>query len=82
MKLLKFYADFCNPCRVLTTMLDGFDACPMEKVNIDLDADRTSQYSIRSIPTLVLIDDNGNELWRHSGLIDKVMVEKAARKHK
>lgn len=82
MKLLKFYADWCNPCRVLTTMLDGFDVCPMEKVNIDLDAGRTSQYSIRSVPTLVLIDDNGNELWRHPGLIDKVMVEKAVRKHK
>ena len=82
MKLLKFYADFCNPCRVLTTMLDGFDACLMEKVNIDLDTDRAVKYSIRSVPTLLLIDDNGNELWRHSGLIDKVMVEKAARKHK
>ena len=48
MKLLKFYADWCNPCRVLTTMLDGFDVCPMEKVNIDLDTDRAVKYSIRS----------------------------------
>lgn len=75
MKLLKFYMDYCNPCRTLTTMIDGFSICPIEKVNINLDVDNTRRYNIRSVPTLILVNDTGQEVWRHSGLIDRIVLE-------
>lgn len=62
-------------------MLDGFDTCPMEDINIDLDPDRTLEYGVRGIPTLVLIDSEGKELWRKTGLVDKVQLEAVVRTH-
>lgn len=72
MRLLKFYADWCAPCRVLGKKLEGFDAC--ELVSVDVDSDEgeslTEKYSIKNLPTMVLIDEEGNELKRWSGLVD------------
>lgn len=76
MKILKFRSDWCNPCRVMATLLDGFNKCEMTDINIDLDPDTTSKYNVRSIPTLVIVDDNGEELWRKSGVTNKLELEK------
>lgn len=75
MKLLKFKATWCSPCRTLSTILDGFDACPMENIDIDMNVEMTHKYQIRSVPTLVLVDAEGKELWKKSGIIPRDMVE-------
>lgn len=75
MKILKFKATWCAPCRVLSTMLDEFNECPIEDVNIDLEPDRASDHNVRGVPTLVLLDEDGTELWRKTGLITKYELE-------
>lgn len=75
MKILKFYADFCSPCRTLTTILDSFNF-PITAVNIQLEPEMALKYGVRKIPTLVFIDDEGNELARESGLVSGDEVNK------
>lgn len=81
MKLIKAKTDWCSPCRVLSTMLDGFKLVPIEELNIDLDPDRTRELGIRSVPTLILLDSDDNEVWRHSGVIDKIQLETIIKKY-
>ena len=81
MKLIKASADWCSPCRVLSTMMDGFKLVPVENLNIDLDPDRTRELGIRSVPTLILLDSDDNEVWRNVGVIDKAQLELQIRKY-
>ena len=74
-KILKFYADWCGPCKMLSnTIKDITDqkdiGVIIEEVNIEENIEVASQYSVRSIPTMVLLD-NGHEIRRISGAISK-----------
>ncbi len=59
--LVDFWAEWCMPCKRLSPILDAVsDQTPnvkFAKVNIDENPDLASSYSIRTIPTLVLIKD-------------------------
>lgn len=68
MKILKFYADWCAPCRTLTTMLDGHDF-PIKAINIDLEPETTLKFNVRKVPTLVFIDEKENVLHRLNGVV-------------
>lgn len=69
MKLLKFYAEWCKPCITLSKMLEEFSSVPVENINVDTNQEFVNLYTIRNIPTLILIDDEGKELYKHTGLI-------------
>ena len=81
MKIIKFSALWCAPCKVLKTMLNGFDSCPIEDIDIDQNPEKALEYNVRSVPTLILLDSQNNELWRHSGVIDRIMLENVIKKH-
>ena len=57
--LVDFWAQWCNPCRALTPILDELaqeyeGRIRIGKVNIDEHQEIAAQYGIRSIPTLLL----------------------------
>jgi thioredoxin-like negative regulator of GroEL len=59
MKILRFTASWCQPCKALAKNLEEAKLnIPIEVVDIDVHTDLASDYGIRSIPTLVLIDEN------------------------
>ena len=70
MKLLKFHATWCGPCKALSQVMEASkDKWNIPVAEIDIDADRNvaMEYGIRSVPTLILVDENDNQLKRHSG---------------
>lgn len=69
MKVLKFYADWCQPCKVLTNTIEKYynGDVEIESVNIETDMDKAVEYKVRGVPLCVLLDDNGVEVKRKNG---------------
>ncbi len=71
----KFSAVWCGPCRVLAPVMNEikgqFSNVKFEEYDIDEYSEVTEQYGVRSVPT-VIIEKNGVELQRFSGLSSKI----------
>ena len=71
MKVLKIYSETCGPCRVLEKNLQ---AAGISHENIDVDSEQgeelVSKYEIRTVPTLILVDDEGHVINRYTGVMN------------
>jgi len=77
MKVKKFYAEWCGPCKGLSMVIAGAKdkiTIPIEEVNIDEEIMESVQYDVRSVPMLVLLDDNGKEIKRQSGMMSETQL--------
>ena len=77
MKLLKFYAPWCAPCKGLSLVIAGAGdkiTLPIEEVNIDEDIDTAVKYGVRSVPTLVVVDDQGNIVKKNVGVLNEAQL--------
>ena len=67
-KILRFTASWCQPCKVLARNLESANSnVPIEVIDIDVHSDLAVEYGIRSVPTLVMKDEN-IEVKRFSGV--------------
>jgi thioredoxin-like negative regulator of GroEL len=58
-RILRFTASWCGPCQGLAMNLASADLnMPIEVVDIDTHSDIAQEYGIRSVPTLVMLDEN------------------------
>lgn len=73
--LVDFYADWCGPCKMMGPILDELsENYQIYKVNVDMESDLASEYSISSIPCMILFED-GKESTRLIGMQSKSDVE-------
>ena len=75
-KLLDLGADKCIPCKLMAPILDEMEKTYAGQMNvefIDVWKDKAvgQQYGIRSIPTQIFFDADGNELFRHEGFFPR-----------
>ena len=56
-KLVKFEKDGCNPCNMVSAWLDERNI-EYEKVNAFNDPMKAAQAKVRSVPTLILMEDD------------------------
>ena len=58
--LIDFWAEWCGPCKKVSPILDEISkehGILVGKLNIDENPVKTVQYSVSSIPTMVLFED-------------------------
>ena len=57
MKVLRFTASWCGPCKMLAKTLEDVDTqIPIETIDIDENQQLAMDYGIRGVPTLVMLD--------------------------
>lgn len=74
--LIDFFANWCGPCKMVSPILEKVESnLKVIKVDVDIFEELAREYGVMSIPTLVLLE-NGKEIKRHIGFIDKDKLEK------
>lgn len=86
MKLIKFYTDWCGPCKMLTNVLNNMDLSGVELVEVDASNgdEMVQKHKITSVPVMIFEND-GQVIDRLDGfqpeeniqgVIDKMRREK------
>jgi thioredoxin 1 len=72
-KFIYFSAPWCGPCRQLAPTMEqvAAEGITIQKVNVDNEPEFAKQYNIRSIPTVVLVNQAGEEITRTTGALSK-----------
>ena len=71
-KILYFSAAWCGPCKTLGPIIESLAGqINYQKVDVDNNQDLSIQYGVRNIPTLILLDENGEVKGRKVGLQTK-----------
>ena len=77
-KILKFEAEWCGQCKVLTPILkrvfENHTDITLTTVDIETEEETTLKDNSRNLPTLVFIKDN-IEVGRTSGVLTADMLE-------
>lgn len=77
-RILKFEAEWCGQCKVLTPILkrvlENHTDITLTTVDIETEEETTLKYNIRNLPTLVFIKDS-IEVGRTSGVLTADMLE-------
>ena len=80
-KVIKFYATWCGPCKVYGKVWDKVIPTYTDQIqfaNIDIDKDTTglaNKLKIESVPTTVLIREDGSQLKKVGRLSTEELTE-------
>lgn len=74
--VIDFWAPWCGPCRSIAPIIEELATeyegrAIIGKYNVDDDTDLGIDYGIRSIPTLLFFDKEGNMVDKHVGTITR-----------
>jgi thioredoxin 1 len=72
MRYLYFSAPWCGPCKAFGPIMEQLSReVVVEKINVDEQSDLAMKYSVRSVPTVILVDHTGKEYTRYVGIQQK-----------
>lgn len=71
-KVLRFTASWCQPCKSLESLLNTIETkTPINKIDIDEDGDTPITFGVRSVPTMVKLDEHNNVIGKITGVPTK-----------
>ena len=75
-KVVRIHASWCQPCKRLAPIfeeiskMEEFKDVEFESVDVDDDEEMlTEKYQVRSVPTIILVDENGKSIKKLIGLL-------------
>ena len=74
MKMLKFQAEWCGPCKMMSMVIKGAEdkiKVPVVEIDIEKEEATAIRYGIRSVPTMILLDENDTEIKRKVGAMNE-----------
>ena len=78
MKLIKFSAEWCGPCKamnnVVNKVLVKFPALEFEDIDVEDNINIAEHYNVKNLPTFVIVD-NDKEVARTSGSMTQSKFE-------
>jgi thioredoxin 1 len=67
--ILYFTASWCGPCKALAPRMEKLSGqINYRKIDVDGNQDLSMKYGVRNVPSLVLVNENGEELNRMVGV--------------
>ncbi len=83
--LVDFYADWCQPCKMMSPILSDVknaigDDAYIIKVDIDASPEAAAVFKVHSVPTLIIFKD-GRAVWRQAGVVPANILENQLRQH-
>ena len=77
MKILRFTASWCEPCKALSKTIDRIETeVPIQVIDIDDQPELAQHFMVRSVPTLIKIDKDKKEVDRVVGVQSTADLEK------
>lgn len=79
MKIIEFWAPWCAPCKISKAAIASLRASgdvsfEIEEINADEHPELVSRHSVRSLPTMIILADSGEELGRQAGAMNKAQI--------
>jgi len=77
MKVIKFGAEWCGPCKVFhktfedVSKMDEFKDIKFEEMDVEENELEVEKYQVRAVPTTIILDDNDELKYKLSGNISK-----------
>lgn len=66
MNILKFFGLWCNSCKTLSKNLEDA-GIEHKSIDVDDNEELTEKYHVKSVPTVIVLDNEGEELGRFVG---------------
>ena len=77
-QILYFTAAWCGPCKMFRPTFEGTLAeigKSAQIVDVDQNKALAAQMMVSSVPTVILADDSGQTLKRHTGVMSKPQLK-------
>lgn len=75
-QIIYFTAKWCGPCQTLGPIMEVLSGeLNVRKVDVDQDRELSAKYGIRSVPSLVLVNESGEEIKRSVGVQSREVIK-------
>lgn len=81
MTALYFTAPWCQPCKQLGPIMADVKDIPVKKIDVDQSTEQAVKYGVFSVPTVIVLKEDGSEAGRFSGARDAGFVQRFIASH-